>query len=94
MRVLGEAILTHFCESHAELKKPADRWLAQVKSVTWNHPHEVKAAFRSISMLGGGVAVFNLKGNSYRLVAKFDYKKQVVKIQRVGTQAEYSKWKL
>ncbi len=87
MRVLGEAILTHFCESHAELKKPADRWLAQVKSVTWNHPHKVKAAFRSISMLGDGVVVFNLKGNGYRLLTKIDYEKQVVKIQRVGTHA-------
>jgi len=94
MRVLGEKMLTLFCESHADLKKPGHRWLAQVKSETWNNPHDVKTAFRSASILGDARVVFNLKGNSYRMLAKIDYNKQVVKIRRVGTHTEYSKWKL
>lgn len=94
MRVLGEEVLTNFCESHADVKKPAHKWLAQVKSETWNDPHDVKATFRSVSMLGNLLVVFDLKGNSYRMLTKIDYKKQVVKIRRVGTHAEYSKWKL
>ncbi|MEQ8533890.1 MAG: type II toxin-antitoxin system HigB family toxin, partial [Imperialibacter sp.] len=34
---------------------------------------------------------FNIKGNSYRLVAKFNFEKQWIFIRFIGTHAEYDK---
>jgi mRNA interferase HigB len=65
-----------------------------ISASVWNAPHDVKASYASASILANNIVVFNLKGKKYRLVAKIDYEKQVVRIRRVGTHAEYSKWKL
>ena len=40
---------------------------------------------------GFRVIVFNIKGNSYRLVAKFNFEKQWVFIRFIGTHSEYEK---
>jgi mRNA interferase HigB len=38
--------------------------------------------------------VFNLKGNKYRLLARMAYKSGIVRVQKIGTHAEYDKWNL
>ena len=60
----------------------------------WRNPHELKNSFPSASLLAEGMVVFNLKGNRYRLIAIVDFKNGAILIERVGTHAEYSKWKL
>ncbi|MFV1980515.1 MAG: type II toxin-antitoxin system HigB family toxin [Rhodothermia bacterium] len=94
MQIYGKDVLMTFCESHADLRKSAERWLGAVSASVWDAPHDVKASCARASILSGDRVVFNLKGNKYRLVAKIDYDKQVVRIRRVGTHSEYSKWKL
>ncbi len=36
MRVIGEKTLVHFCGTHADLREPADVWLAFLLSVSWS----------------------------------------------------------
>ncbi|WP_414613405.1 type II toxin-antitoxin system HigB family toxin [Stenotrophomonas pavanii] len=38
-----------------------------------------------------GRAVFNIKGNSYRLIVAVSYRFQVVYIKFIGTHAEYDR---
>ena len=94
MQVIGEKTLEQFCRTHADLRVPADDWLDTVRSSVWRNPHELKNSFPSVSLLAESLVVFNLKGNRYRLLAKLDYENQRVRIRKVGTHAEYSKWKL
>jgi len=35
------------------------------------------------------IAVFNIKGNDYRLIAAFDYKRKIVFFKWLGTHAAY-----
>lgn len=42
-----------------------------------------------MSFLGDGKAVFNVKGNRYRLVVVVAYQTQVVVVHWIGTHAEY-----
>lgn len=94
MRVIGEKTLERYCETHADLRGPAEVWLDTVRTSMWRNPHELKNSFASVSLLAEGVAVFNLKGNRYRLIAIVDFEDGTILIERVGTHAEYSKWKL
>lgn len=41
------------------------------------------------STLKNSRVVFNIKGNSYRLIVKFNYKKQWAFIRFIGTHVEY-----
>lgn len=94
MRVVDKKILLEFCESHAGLRLSANRWLDVVESARWLTPNDLKMTFPTASLIDSHRVVFNLKGNHYRLLTEVFYSRQVVTIERVGTHAEYSKWKL
>jgi len=42
-------------------------------------------------VIPGNRAVFNIKGNKYRLIAKVNYDWKIVYIRFIGTHAEYDK---
>ena len=57
----------------------------------WKTPNEVKQTYANASILKDSRIVFNIKGNSYRLVAKFYYEKQWIFIRFIGTHEAYDK---
>ncbi len=52
-------------------------------------PADVKAQFRSASILKNRRVVFNIKGNDYRLVVSVAYKFGAIYIKFIGTHAQY-----
>ena len=66
-------------------------WLAIVGRAQWRTPADVKASYPKASILKGGRAVFNIKGNDYRLIASVQYQAGALAIQFFGTHAEYDK---
>jgi len=93
MRVVGKSRLDDFQTKHADAKAQVAAWLGEAENAEWKSPGDVKERYPHASILGGNQVVFNLRGNRYRLHTKINYKNQVVLIKRVGTHAEYSKWK-
>jgi mRNA interferase HigB len=55
----------------------------------WASSSELKAQFRSASVLQGSRAVFNIAGNQYRLLVKINCAYRIVYIRFVGTHQEY-----
>jgi mRNA-degrading endonuclease HigB of HigAB toxin-antitoxin module len=49
----------------------------------------VKARYRSASVLQGRRVVFNIEGNEYRLIVAIAYRLQIVYVKFIGTHAEY-----
>ena len=52
-------------------------------------PQDIKTAYRTASILRNNRVVFNVKGNTYRLVVAVKYEFQIVYIRFVGTHAAY-----
>jgi mRNA interferase HigB len=65
------------------------RVLDEVTQATWTQPADIKAHYRSASILKNRRVVFNIKGNEYRLVVAVAYKLQIVYVKFVGTNKEY-----
>jgi mRNA interferase HigB len=65
-----------------------------VKRAAWKNRPETKADFPTADLVGRRT-VFNIKGNSYRLIARVNYRTQRVFILHILTHAEYVKgnWK-
>jgi mRNA interferase HigB len=57
----------------------------------WKSPNDVKTTYANVSVLKNQRLVFNIKGNSYRLIAKFNFEKQWIFIRFLGTHHEYDK---
>ena len=64
-------------------------WLTLAKAATWSQPADVTTAHPKASILKASRAVFNIKGNSYRLVCKINYPAAIVQIRFFGTHAAY-----
>lgn len=94
MRIVGNTLLNEFSSTHADLRKPAARWRKRIRNGDWKSHADLKSTFSSLSVIDSERIVFNLKGNKYRLLAKVDYEEKWVRIVKIGTHAEYSKWNL
>lgn len=93
MQVLGRDKLEKFSTKHADAKPSLDAWFSEVssKSCLWQTPQDIKQRYASASFLADNRVIFNIKGNSYRLVVKVRYQNGLVVIEWVGTHAEYNK---
>ena len=93
MKIAGLRILQEFMRRHTDSEGPLKTWIALVRKEHWLKNTDIREMLGSASFMGDGRVVFNIKGNRYRLDVKVSYKAQVVKVIRVGTHAEYDKWK-
>ncbi|OGN93671.1 MAG: addiction module toxin RelE [Chloroflexi bacterium RBG_13_50_10] len=93
MKVLGLVKLHKFCKSHADCVAQILAWTAEAKEAEWITPNDIRARYANASFLQDNSVVFNIKGNTYRLDTKVYYERQVVIVKRIGTHAEYDKWK-
>ena len=93
MRLVGRQLLDDFAMRHAEIRSPLNAWLCEVEEADWKGPADVKARYPTASFLSDNRVIFNLKGNKFRVETKVNYDVKVVLATRIGTHAEYSKWK-
>ena len=91
MRVIARQALRGFYECHADSKAPLETWFHEVSQARWHGPQEIKKRFPSADILPGNRVVFNIKGNTYRLIVKIHYNTGIVFIRFVGTHADYDK---
>ena len=95
MKILGRPILEDLKRDHSDAAKRLDAWCLLVEQATWSSPHEIKENFdKTVDFPGGNVAIFNIKGNQYRVVAEIDYTRKIVIITKAGKHTEYIKWRL
>lgn len=91
MRVIAKRRIREFWETpeYSDSRNSLEAWYAEATKSHWRTPQAIKAQFRSASILKGGRVVFNIAGNKYRLVAAFDFDRQVCFIKFVGTHKQY-----
>lgn len=66
-----------------------EAWYHDVKHANWKNPADIKAVYRNASFVAGNRVVFNIKGNSYRLVTAIQYDFGIVFIRFIGTHEAY-----
>jgi mRNA interferase HigB len=91
MRIISRKTLREFWERHPDVRQPLQAWYDDAKHAIWKSPADVKTFYRNASFVGQNRAVFNLKGNNYRLVVAIQYEHGVVFVRFVGTHQEYDR---
>ena len=89
MRIIARPKLIAFGERFPDAKVQIDVWWAEARRAEWKTPADIKALYRSASILKGERVVFNICGNKYRLILKFDYEKGIGFVRFLGTHKEY-----
>ena len=73
------------------VKAALEAWFHEVESASWNNPADVKSTYANASVIDSERVVFNIKGNSYRLVVAVDYARQIVFVKWLGSHADYDR---
>ena len=88
-RIIAKSTLRDFWDKYSDSEQYLKTWYETAKNSNWTSPNEIKRTHANASILKDNRVVFNIKGNSYRLVVKFNYIKQWAFIRFVGTHSDY-----
>lgn len=91
MRIFTEQALKEYVQAHPEAKVALQEWVTIVKRSKWTCFADVRKTFNSVDNVGNQHYVFNIKGNTYRLIVVIKFTIQFVYIRFVGTHAEYDR---
>ena len=95
MRIIARRTLRDFAASRTghkdqpALKMAIDAWFDEVRRARWRNTADVRRLYATASVISADRVVFNLKGNSYRLVVAVDFEKAIVWIKWIGTHRDY-----
>jgi len=91
MRVFARRTLREFWNNYSDSEDALKAWFSEAENSQWENPSDIKNKYPHASILSDNRVVFNIKGNTYRLVVKINYDYGQVFIRFVGTHAEYDK---
>ena len=91
MRVIARNTLVDFWSRHPEAKVPLERWYKLVRAAHWRAPDDVQRAAPKSKVLNRERVRFEVAGGNYRLVAAFDFRRQVAFVKFIGTHGEYDR---
>jgi mRNA interferase HigB len=91
--LLGVPLLEDFKKKHAACRGALDAWRVEVERAVWSGPQDIKSRYRGADFLAKNRVIFNIKGNTFRLVVRVRYQQGIVVVEWIGTHAEYDKQK-
>jgi mRNA interferase HigB len=98
MRIISRARIREYWEHHPDAENTLKKWYKVVENASWNSFSDIRKTFNSadwIRINNKDVCVFNVGGNTIRLIAAIHFNTNTVYIRAVLTHAEYDKqnWK-
>jgi mRNA interferase HigB len=91
MRVVARNVLVKFWDTHPEAKASLERWHKLVRAAQWSSTDDVQKAAPKAKVLNRERVRFEIAGGNYRLIAAFDFRRQVAFVKFIGTHAEYDR---
>jgi mRNA interferase HigB len=90
-RIFSKRTLREYWKKYPDSEQYLKTWYNTAMNSDWKTPNDVQRTYGNVSILKNSRIVFNIKGNSYRLVTKFNFEKQWIFIRFIGTHKEYDK---
>lgn len=91
MRIIAKKTLRDFWFRHADCEEQLKSWFKEAEKAKWMNINELKVSYPNASILNENRIVFNIKGNNYRLIVKFNFSYGIGWVRFIGTHAEYDK---
>lgn len=90
MRIISKQKIRIYSKDNAQAELPLLEWYITMKSTNARNLTELRKSFNAADYVHG-YTIFNIGGNSYRLIAAVHYNTQCCYIRAIWTHAEYSK---
>jgi mRNA interferase HigB len=89
MRVIAVKTLKDYAVEFLQAEQALFSWYEEAALAEWNNPNELKDQYRNASILSNKRVVFNIHGNSYRLIVDIEYRLKIVFVVWFGTHKQY-----
>ena len=89
MRVIAIKTLKDYWEEYPQSKQALLSWYEEAEAAQWNHPNELKEQYRNAAIITEKRVIFNIHGNSYRLIVDIEYRLKIVFVVWLGTHKQY-----
>ncbi|MGN6532589.1 MAG: type II toxin-antitoxin system HigB family toxin [Ginsengibacter sp.] len=91
MRIIAIKTLKDYSEKFPAAKESLYGWKEEMENDICEASNELKSKYRSASVLTKKRVVFNIHGNSFRLLVDIEYRLKFVFIVWFGTHEQYDK---
>lgn len=90
MRIISKKKIRDYSKDNTQAELPLTEWVIKMRSGHVKNIGDLKKKFNSVDFVYG-YTIFNIGGNSYRLITAIHYNTQCCYIREIWTHAEYSK---
>lgn len=90
MRVVSRRKILLYIQNNVNSAKSLTHWYYSIMRLNASNHHELKTVFPSADVVGK-YTIFNIGGNSYRLIASIHYNTKMLFVREIWTHAQYSK---
>lgn len=91
MRIIAVKTLKAYWEAFPQAEQALLSWYEETEAANWSNPNELKAQYRNASVVTDKRVVFNIHGNTYRLIVDIEYRLKIVFVVWFGTHPQYDK---
>ena len=91
MNIINRKTIVYYTEKYPKAKNQLLTWYNEMLKHEFENFNELKNVYSSASIVANSRVIFNIKGNSFRLIVSVNFKKQAAYVIWFGTHAEYDR---
>ena len=91
MKVFNTPQIEKAYKKYTDAIGPLQNWYQEVEEADWDTPAKLKERYPNANIIRGNLVVFNIKGNRYRLVARINFRRRLVRVEFFGTHSDYDR---
>lgn len=91
MRLIARSTVSRYAAAHPQARKALTHWVTVVEAAQWGKPEDVQSVFSKARPLNAERVRFEIAGGDFRLIAAFDFRRQIAFVKFIGTHAEYDR---
>lgn len=88
MRIIAVGTLKRYWERFPSAKQALLSWYDETDAAEWRSPNDLKAHYRSASVVKEKRVVFNIHGNKYRLIVDIEFRLKIVFVVWFGSHKQ------
>ena len=89
MNVITKRTIIYYTEQYPQAKNQLLNWLKEFESASFNSFNELKEKHRNASVVAKHRIIFNIKGNSFRLIISINFHTKAAYVIWFGSHEEY-----
>ncbi|OXA65262.1 addiction module toxin RelE [Flavobacterium aquidurense] len=91
MNIISRNTITYYTVKYPKAKNQLLTWYNEILRQDFENFNDLKKVYGNASLVNNQRVIFNIKGNDYRLIASFNFRRKICYTIWFGTHSEYDK---